>query len=283
MDATKRRVELAAELRKARDAAGRTQEQAAAFLNCTQSKIAKIETAANDVKPNDLEQLLQLYRPAEAQLLKIKRLAALPGPGLTAAARRPHTAYVRMRDKERRASVILALHSERVPCPLQSETYQFTQYRRVGDSTSPTALLLDRDHRAEIFTHPERTSQYRVLLSESALYRLPGGRTPELLIDQAEYLLTLMESYERLSLQIVPFTADIPFMDADFTVLQFPDTKDDVAYVDSNVDAQVIGGTQRVADREKYWHLVRQAALSTTDTKKFLCSLIDEAGAELGR
>lgn len=281
MDATRRRAELGAELRKARDHAGLTQKQAATFLGCTQSKITKIETAASDVKPHDLERLLRLYDPSEALLLKIKTLAALPSPGLTEIARRPHAAYVRLLDKEPRASVVLALHSERIPCPLQSNPYRLKQYQLAGDSTAQAVLMLDRNHRAEIFTDPARTTRYRVLLSESALHRLPGGRTPDLLVDQAKYLLELTERYERLSLQIVTFTADIPFMDADFTVLKFSDPKDDVAYVDTNIDAQLIEGTQRVADREKYWHRVQRAALSTEDSKKFLHGLMDAAETEM--
>lgn len=281
MDAAKRRAELAAELCMARKTADVTQGRAAAFLGCTQSKIAKIERANTDVKPHDLERLLQLYRPSGAQERKIKALAALPGPGLTAVSRRPHAAYVRLLDKEPRASVILALHSERIPCPLQSETYRFTQYQRADDPTPLVRLLLDRAHRAEVFTDPDRSTRYQVLLSESALHRLPGGRTPARVVDQATYLLELMERYARLSLQIVPFTADIPFMDADFTVLKFLEPNENFAYVDTSVDAQLIEGKQRVADREKYWHLVHREALSTEDTVEFLRTLIDQGVAEL--
>jgi transcriptional regulator with XRE-family HTH domain len=280
MDAAKRRVELAAELRKARKAAGLTQERAAVFLKCTQSKITKIEKGANEVKPQDLERLLRLYAPPEAECLKMKALAALPGPGRTAASR-THTEYVDFSTRATRASALLALHSERIPVPLQSNRYRFKLYQEAGDPTPQTRLILDRNHRAELFTESGRSTLYRVLLSESAFRRLPGGETPNLVIDQAQYLLALTERYERLQLQVVTFKANIPFLDPDFTVLKFEDPRENVAYVDSSVDAQLITATQRVVDREEHWHLVQRAATSVDDSRKFLRTLIDEATAEL--
>jgi transcriptional regulator with XRE-family HTH domain len=280
MDATRRRVELAAELRKARQARGYTQTRVAAFLGCGQGKIAKIENAVNEVKPQDLDRLLQLYDPPEVECLKMKALAALPGPG-RAAASRPQTEYVDFSTRATRASVLLALHSERIPVPLQSNRYRFKLYQEADDPAPQTRLILDRNHRAEIFTEPGRSTLYRVLLSESAFRRLPGGETPDLVIDQAQYLLALTERYERLQLQVVPFKAKIPFLDPDFTVLKFEDPREDVAYVDSSVDAQIIPAAQRVADREEYWHLVQRAATSVDDSRKFLRTLIDGATAEL--
>jgi transcriptional regulator with XRE-family HTH domain len=281
MDATRRRVELAAELRALRVAKGLTQQQVAAFLRCTQGKINKIETAQNDVKPKDLNRLLEVYGPTDDQLARINRLRVLPEPGLTSTGRGPLGAYVRMVGEESQASVVLAMHSERIPRPLQSDHYRLKQCHLIGDTTPQATLLFDRDDRATIFTDPDRTSLYRVLLSESALHRMPGGRTPGLVIDQAQYLLDLMERHSRLSVQIVTFEADLPFLDADFTVLKFANGKKDIAYVDSHVDAQRISGTLRVTHREKYWHRVHQAALDHADTKKFLRNLIDHAHLRL--
>jgi transcriptional regulator with XRE-family HTH domain len=280
MDAARRRVELAAALRKAREATGRTQKEVATFLRCTQGKIAKIEKGANDVKPHDLERLLQLYELAETDLLKIKALAALPGLG-HAAMRRTPTEYVDFCTREARASVVLALHSECIPVPLQSDHYRLKLYQEAGDLTPPSTLILDRDRRAEIFTDPNGTTQYRVLLSESALRRLPGGDAPGLAVDQTSHLLDLMARYQWLQLQIVTFKAKIPYMDPDFTVLKYPNSKEDVAYVDSSIDAQLIKATQRVTNREAYWHLVQRAALTTDQTKQILHDLMKTATEEL--
>jgi len=281
MEVGRRRAALAVVLRELRDKRGMTQGQVASFLGCTQSKIAKIERANAYVKPRDLKQLVRLYRPDAEQFRQIKELAAVPGPALTGTGGQANPAYLLLLDKERQADEILALHSERVPAPLQSDTYRLRQYRRAEDPTPLGELLLSRDDRAEIFTAPERRTRYRVLLSESALYRLPGGRTPELANDQASYLYTLMESYDRLLLQIVPFTADIPFLDADFTVLKFSDPSQDFAYADNSLDAQTIQGKPRIADREKYWYLVQRAALSVEDSRKFLRRLIDDTRDDL--
>jgi transcriptional regulator with XRE-family HTH domain len=281
MDAARRRVELAAELRGLREAAKCTQERAANFLGCKQGKIAKIENAVTNVKPDDLDRLLDLYATPDARRLKVKALAMPLSPGLRLARPPARTAYVDFWTREAMASVVLALHSERIPLPLQSERYLFKLYREVDDSTPMTDLILHRNYRARIFTEPTRSARYRVLLCESAFRRLPGGETPDMVIDQADYLLALTERYERLQLQVVTYKARIPYLDPDFTVLEFEDASA-VAYVDSSVDAHLIKTIQRVADRKAYWNRVQREALSVDDSKKYLSTLIASANAELG-
>lgn len=280
MDATKRRVALGGELRKARDAAGYTQQQAAAFLRCQQAKISKIETGYNDVKPHDLEKLLTFYAPPGDVVDRIRALSALPGPG-HAAATEMTTEYVDFITREARAGIVMALHSERIPVPLQSDRYRFKLHKESDDSTPQTKLILDRNQRAEIFTDPGKSTLYKVLLSESSFRRLPGGESPDMVVDQVRHVLNLMEKYERLQLQVVTFKARIAYLDPDFTVLKFADPKEDVAFVDTSVDATLIKASQRVANRERYWHRIQEQASSVEETKLFLRTLIDAADAEL--
>jgi transcriptional regulator with XRE-family HTH domain len=272
-----RRGKLGAALRDARRAAGLTQERAAEELGCRQGKINKIETTQCAVSPKDLNRLLEIYQASDELANRIKVLAAPGAPGQPTGSH-PNSAFLQLLELEPQASEILALHSERIPGLLQSEYYTLSQFSRAGDPTDLAALLYDRQQRARLFT-TENPPRYRVVLSESSLYRMPGGRTPALVIDQAEHLLTLDETHEQVSVHILTFEADIPYLDADFTVLKFTDGTKDLAYVEYATEGKIFRAAKPVAERELYWQRVRNAALGTEDSRKFLEDLIDRARA----
>jgi transcriptional regulator with XRE-family HTH domain len=274
-----RRTKLGSALRDARRAAGLTQARAATALGCRQGKINKIETTHCAISPKDLHQLLQIYRVPDDVATRIKALAVPTDPGRPDDSR-PNPSFLQLLELERNATEILSLHSERIPRPLQCEPYMLMQFTRSGDRTNLATLLYDWRERARLFTadHPP---QYNVILSESSLHRMPGGRSPALVIDQAEHLLALSSAHERVSLQILTFDAAIPYLDADFTVLRFGDTEKDVAkdiaYVEYATEGRMFRAAKPVADRVLYWNRVHNAALSVEDSRKFLVDLIDEA------
>ncbi|OLF13090.1 hypothetical protein BLA60_07615 [Actinophytocola xinjiangensis] len=270
-----RRTRLGAALREARRDAGLTQALAAAALGCRQGKINKIETTHCAISPKDLNQLLQIYGTSEDTASRIRSLAVSAGPGHPADTR-PSPSYLRLLELEQQASEILALHSERIPRPLQSEPYMLMQFTRSGESADLTSLLFDWQERARMFTADD-PPHYRALLSESSLHRMPGGRTPSRVIDQAEHLLRLGRRHERVSIQILTFDADIPYLDADFTVLRFAGQEKDVAYVEYATEGRMFRAAKPVADRVLYWNRLRSAALTVEDSRKFLENLVDEA------
>jgi transcriptional regulator with XRE-family HTH domain len=279
MDAAKRRAKLGAELRNARAEAGMTQTQAAAALGCRQGKINKIETSQCAISPKDLSKLLAIYEVRAERRAEIRQLATHAGPGVPAHSR-SNTAYLAMRAAEQRAAEVLSLHSERIPGLLQSEHYMLKQYALAGDGTDLATLLLDRQERAQVFANDDGP-RYRAILSESSLHRLPGGRQPILVIDQAQHLLSLCESHAQLSVQILTFDADIPYLDTDFTVLTFGGREKDIAYVENVTEGRIIRGARPVADRLEYWQGMRHAALSPEESTEFLRDLIEKMRVEM--
>lgn len=265
-----RRTKLGVALRDARRAAGMTQAQAAAALGCRQGKINKIETTHCAISPKDLSQLLQIYRVPDDATARIRTLATPDRPTGT----RPNPSFLQLLELERRATEILSLHSERIPRPLQSEYYMLTQFTRAGDPTDLASLLFDWQERARLFTVDD-PPRYNVILSESSLHRMPGGRTPAMVVDQAEHLLALDRAHERVSIRILTFDADIPYLDTDFTVLRFASEKD-LLYVEHATEGRIFRAAKPVADRVLYWNRVHHAALSVEDSRKFLESLVDQ-------
>jgi transcriptional regulator with XRE-family HTH domain len=272
-DAAARR-KLGRALRKARDAAGLTQAAVADKLGCVQGKINKIETTNVRIRPADLERLIALYLLDGEKANELRALAAHGGqsrrqPAMT-------QAFGWLSDLEMSAAKIFRWHAERIPGPLQSEPYLLRQFHNVTDPDLDVAeVIRQRTARARIFTM-ENPPSYNVVLSESALRRMPGGRY-ELIIDQVRHLLELMHRCPQLRLHILPFDADIDFVPTDFTILCFDGDERDFAYV------EYLGGSQRLKTKKdiavctERWQRLRDAALNREESIHFMANLAKES------
>lgn len=279
-DAKTRRKQLGRLLRRAREAVGLTQKAVAAELGCGQAKINKIETTLVAIDPPELEKLIGLYRvpPEEADELRtLARLDQQDGP-----ARTKHVptlaAFDDLSDAETEASEIRCWHSERIPGPLQSQIYRIEQHQlQRTDDDAVTLVLRELTARTKVFTVPN-PPRYRVILSESSLHRMPGGRTPEMVIDQATHLLTLMAEHKTLELRILPFSADIPYVDTDFQHLMFDnDERPEFVYIEYPGGTRRYKSTHELKACREHWAQLDAAALDVTQSRDFLNRLIASA------
>jgi transcriptional regulator with XRE-family HTH domain len=279
-DVTESRLELGRELRRLRKAAGLTQAAAAKRLPFEQPKLGKIETAKTEsVSRGDLELMLDLYGAGRDDRISVRHLVDRIDGGRIWQNLAPSIAFQQVIDAESEAEVILAWHGERVPGQLQSEGYLLQQHASVAPDARAT-LLRRRRARARLFT-TSNPPVYRVVLSEASLYRLPGGYTPGKVVDLAAHLLRLCEEHRNLELQLLPFTADLPFVGTDFVVLQFADSsrEKDFAYIEylgGGLVARRDTRTLRVC-REK-WFEYQRAALSTEASRRYLRRLAEQDG-----
>lgn len=276
-DAARQRQALGRALKDARVAAGMTQQQAAAALGCGQPKIAKMENRLVLVNARDLSKLLAVYEVSDDEAEAIQKLAAQVTPGTSASAA-SNQYYLQMLAVEADADEILSLHSEGIPSVLQSEHYMITQYETARNTTDKAVLIANQQARREIFGATSRLRRYRAILAESALHRMPGGRTAALVIDQAQHLLQLGDSYDRLEIRIATYAAEIPYFPADLTVLKFGGRAKDMAYLESGSGSgRKFDGVGIVTEHEDCWHMVNEAALSVDDSRKFLNDLVATA------
>jgi hypothetical protein len=72
---TGRRRRLGAELRRLRDDAGLTIDKVAEALDCSPSKISRIETGQVGATPRDVRDMLELYRVDDAQRQALVQIA----------------------------------------------------------------------------------------------------------------------------------------------------------------------------------------------------------------
>jgi transcriptional regulator with XRE-family HTH domain len=278
---TSRRRQLGNEIRRARLAAGMTQQEVADLLGCGQGKINKIEAGAVAVKQADLKQMLDAFGTSRTEVEMMTELARASGQrgqwsGYRSAV--PHW-FRTFTDLEPAASEILSWHGERIPGSLQSEHYMLKQFSEAR-ATDVTALVRNRSERRQVFDL-KRPPYYRFILGEGALRRMPGGPNPSVGLDQVEHLLALEQSYARTFIHVLPFDARLSFVPNDFTIMRFSDTTKDFVFIEHAAGGVYIDDE---ADFELFvdaWDRLRGAALERGETAEYLEKLAQEFRARI--
>jgi transcriptional regulator with XRE-family HTH domain len=281
-DATARRKQLGRLLRRAREAAHLTQEVVAGTLGCRQAKITKIETTLVGIDSPDLEKMIELYNLPAAQAEELRTLAELDQQDSPARTKplAKLAAYDELSETEPEAREIRCWHSERIPGPLQSQIYRLKLHGlQPTDTEAVTRVLRELTARTQVFTAAD-PPRYRVILSESSLHRLPGGRTTEMVVDQSGHLLKLMDEHELFELRILTFDAVIPYVDTDFQLLTFDDPdRCDFVYIEYPGGSRKCKTPAELAECREHWASLDKAALNMTDSREFLEGLIRQAGS----
>lgn len=215
--------QLAAELRRLRDEAQLTGEEAGDRLGWSAAKVSRIETARIAVAPADLARLLDLY---EISGQRRERLTAL---GRSAGERGWWDAYADTLGPEYTALIALESQAEQVrwyapqivPGLLQTEEYARAVFRITGHLSGQLVeqrvrLRLERQQILQRSDPP----RLWVILDEAVLRRPVGGAE----VMRAQ-LRRLGEAAERrcVTIQVLPFRAGgQPACGRPFTVLRFP-------------------------------------------------------------
>jgi transcriptional regulator with XRE-family HTH domain len=274
-----RRRRLASELRRLREAAHLTCEEVAERMDCSASKISRVETGRVSVTARDVRDLLRIYDVPEAQrdaLIQLARESRQKGWWQAyGGGVQPHLAtYLGM---ESEASEIRHYSVARIPTLLQTEdyaravvtsgrasvSYQITPDKSVG-------MMMERQRRA-LANPPE----VWVVLDEAALRRQVGG--PEVMRGQIEHLLEL-SSQRRVFLQFIPFSSGAyAAMDLPFVILAFPDPADpDVVCKGYQTGVLWIEDMAEVHQYNLAFRHLQATALPFTDSAALMTSVLKE-------
>ncbi|MTD53487.1 helix-turn-helix domain-containing protein [Amycolatopsis pithecellobii] len=230
---TIRRRRLASELRRLREAADLTIDEVGEKLECSASKVSRIETGHVGVTPRDARDMLELYgltgdeREALVQLAREARK-----PGWWHAYKEVFTGtFVGL---EADASSLRAFQALIVPGLLQTEPYAREVIRAMRPDSEESEVerrVAARVARQQLLSDPT-PPDYWAVIDEAVLHRMVGG--PEVMGQQAKRLLEVGQS-PHVTIQVVPFGAGAhPGMEGPFLILGFPEQADqDVVYVDS--------------------------------------------------
>lgn len=227
---------LGAELRRLREAAGLTREQAGYTIRASASKMSRLELGRVSFKERDVEDLLELYGVADegdrAPLITLAREANAPGwwhqygdvlPGW-------FHAYIGL---EEAASRIRTYEVQFVPGLLQTEDYA-RAIAGLGHTEAPQEEIERRVSlrmmRKQTLTRPNAPRLWAVM-DEAALQRPIGGSA--VLRSQIEHLIEIA-SWPSVTLQVLPFSAGGHAAEGGaFTLLRFSEEDlPDVVYIE---------------------------------------------------
>lgn len=234
---TLRLWQLAESLRRYRERAGLTIEEAAGRLKprsprWSRSKVQRIETRSYAPQPAEVEHLSAVYDvPADeaAALVQMAREARQKGWWQSSAL--PKLSQT-MAGLEQAATTMRQFELALVPGLLQTSDYARAVMTALVPTVPPEILenrVAARMVRQQILTRPDRP-EFQVILSEAVLRSPVGGR--RVWRGQLEWL-EETTGEANLTIQVVPFTAGPhPGMEGAFTILTLPELEHDVGYVE---------------------------------------------------
>jgi transcriptional regulator with XRE-family HTH domain len=265
---TGRRRRLGAELRRLREEAGLTIDRVAEVLECSPSKVSRIETGQVSATPRDVRDMLGLYRVDD------ERLEAMVQVAREARQRGWWQKFVDVPDGvpayvglEAAATSIDVYMSLIVPALLQTPDYA----RAVIAAVRPDLPASELDRRVELrlrrqeLLDQERPPVMRVLLDDTLLRRPVGG--PAVLAAQRRRLLADADR-PAITIQVLEVAAGAHAgMDGPFTIFGFPAPAErDVVALDSAADALYLEGPEDVARYRRVFELLLPAARSPGDS-----------------
>ena len=271
---------LGAQLRRLRDAAGVTRDDAGYHIRASGSKISRMELGRVSFKDRDVTDLLEFYGsddPAEREkLVQLTREAnATPW-------------YQKFQDVvpdwfhvfvglEEAAQLIRVYEVQFVPGLLQTEEYARAIIKQGAPGTEPeevdrrVALRLGRQ---KLLTR-ENPPRYWVVIDEAALRRPMGGR--DVHVGQIERLIDLVGE-PNITIQIMPFRYGGHAADGGaFTIMRFPETDlTDVVYMEYLTGAHYIDKPEEVERYAAVMERLSVAATSPDRTRELLSGMLKE-------
>lgn len=226
---TVRRRRLAAELRRLRERAGLTGDEAAATLRWSGSKISRIELNRIGVKRDDLDKLLDLYKVESPHREELQALASESSKigRLRAVVAGLPTDYAEYVSAEDEARSIWNWEPLIVPGLLQTEDYTravMAGYQSMfrlppGDAERRIAL---RRMRQQLLTR-EPPLQLSFVIDESALRRRFGSNSTM----YAQLLrVTEVSEMPNVDIRVLPLGGEHPTTTGAFSYMQFPQVHD---------------------------------------------------------
>jgi len=275
---TVRRRRLALELRRLREAAKLTCEDVAERMECSASKISRVETGRVSVSPRDVRDILEIYGvPADQRDILVQLARESRQKGWWHAygdSVQPHFAtYLGM---ESAASEIRIYEVNLIPGLLQTEEYARAVIT-AGMVNSPRA---DIERRVAVRMERQRLTissppKVWAVLDEAALRRQVGG--PEVMRVQLEYLREL-GGMQNVSLQVIPFGGGAhPAMGRPFVILAFGEDADpDVVYLEDLTSALWVENVDEVDRYNVFFNHLSATALSFDDSAALMAAVLKE-------
>lgn len=273
------RMVVGANLRRLREAAQVTREQAAEAIRSSDSKISRLELGRTGFKPRDVTDLLARYGVSDedecATLLAMARQANTQGwwhaysdviPGWL----EPYLGL------EAAASLIRSYEAHFVPGLLQTRDYAHAVIRSGLDDLSEAQVdrRVDLRMRRQQILHQPAPPRLWAVIDEAALRRPIGGVAA--MRAQIRWLIETAR-LPNVTIQVLPFSVGGAPVGMPITVLRFPEGElPDVVYAEQLAGALFL---DKPADTEQYRHVMNRlgtAAAPQKATAAILARILEE-------
>jgi transcriptional regulator with XRE-family HTH domain len=274
------RRRLRAELKKARQESGLTQEQVASEMDWSLSKIIRIESASTGISANDLKALLQLYGVKDSEqvdsLLALARAAR--ERSWWSAYREAPQSLLQLIEYESAASVVRQFEPTFVPGILQTEDYARAviqdYYNERPGSDKLHALVELRVRREDLFD-TDNPPFFQFMLDEAVIRRLVGGSSV-----MRHQLRRLIEVAGRpnVTVEVIPFSAGLhPGMNGPFEIIEFADPSDsDIVFLESPRGDIVSDDPEETLKYREAFEGLAKVALGPRDSLARIAKIADE-------
>jgi transcriptional regulator with XRE-family HTH domain len=280
-----RRRQLALELRHIREAASLTCEEVAEKLECSTSKISRMETGRVSVSARDVRDLLEIYGTSPARrehLVQLARDSRQKGWwDAYKDALEPH--YATYLGLESAATEIRTYEVGLVPSLLQTEEYARAA-STIGMLTGPRGdmgRLVELAMARQPLLRTADPPHFWAVLDEAALRRQVGG--PAVMARQLEHLLE-MARLPHVQLQLIPFGGGAhAAMGRSFVILSFADSAlPDVVYLEDLTSALYIEDAAEVDCYNTSFNHLRAAALPFADSAALITDALNSPARGTG-
>jgi transcriptional regulator with XRE-family HTH domain len=273
---TVQRRRLGIELRRLREQAGLTIEKVAVALECSDSKVSRIETGQVSATPRDVRDVLELYkvdRDHREALIQFARQARQRGWWQAYS----DTPVVPLVGLETAAESIQQYEARVVPGLLQTQSYAEAIIRALRPDLSPqqtnrwVELRMARQQLLRQADPPE----IAVVLEEYVLRRPVGGR--EAMREQL-LLLAQAATLPALTLQVLPLAiGQHAAISGSFAILGFAESDGpDVVYLEHARGDLYLDSTEQVRRYADAFERLRAVALTREDSVAFLATAAEE-------
>lgn len=267
---------LTSELKRLREAAGLSVEQAAAQLGWSYSKLNRYELGRQIPEPGMVAQMLRLYGvegERHESLIKLARDAHERGWWETLGVFTG--SYVGLEDA---ASTIRAWEPLFIPGLLQIEDYARAVIRAGIQSPDPDEIekrVRARIARQTLLSRPD-APEFHAVIGEAALRQQVGGET--VMRDQLRALLGIARKRPNVTIRVLPFSAGANIgLEGAVTHLQFPDPIDPpVSYIEDLSGETYIESAEGNRRVSLAYDRIADAALTSEDSAALIADLAKE-------
>lgn len=278
---TVRRRLLGGELRRLRQSAGFSLDDAARILECDQSKISRVETGHRGIRPKELRELLAEYGVEEKRRYALADLARQTGKrswwqDYSNILTESHQELISL---EEDAATEWNFAAQFIPDLLQTEAYtrSITETDRAKNLPQiPERLVAACITRQYVLIRDTAPLQLWVILSEAALRQMVGG--PDIMHDQLRYLIDIQTKLPNVTIQVLPFDSKAHIGNSgSFIVLSLPEPAGlGVVHIDNLTEGSYLETPEHVEQHRQAFKQLATCALPAEPSMELIEKSITE-------